>query len=591
MQDADYGRALGAERISFHWVSLPPGERSSYPHAESLEEEIVYVVSGNPHAWINGYLYELKPGLCVGFAAGTGVAHTFINNSEQAVEMIVLGDPTKKENKCAFPLNPELKSKYENIWWENCPLQEMGPHDGSVGNRNHQKSYLDCPYIFDVYSVTRSEGFSYKGDNEKFTLGLRLTDKLKLRSVGLWHEKITSGRRSSWPHAHLCEEEAAILVKGSVKVWLQGYVHQLTPGDAVFFKPGTGIAHVIMNEGPEEAEFLGIGEANGGGEGDKVYYPLHDARNEQCREENYLWQTPPKLILGADLAIPVDSSVAIESVAQVDLFLNQAHDILYSHEAEYGLLLGLCELKLKKLGQPDDYKYFLIKKNHQIVGAAVLSEKNLILTTTPAPYLQILAQYFQKEKISIPGVVGNSFSTETFARVWSLLDQKKYFLAMAQKIYQLEKVLMPSNDSCHLDLAKKEDEERTTELFHGFCLEALPNEKHDYEALKKFVSGKIANQEIYVLRDQSGALVSMNYVGRPTKNGISVSGVFTPKELRGRGYASILVALTSQKMLDQGKKFCFLYTDVSNPTSNRIYQKMGYREVASSRHYLFKTDD
>lgn len=591
MQDADYGRALGAERLSFHWVSLPPGERSSYPHAESLEEEIIYVISGNPHVWINGYLYELKPGLCVGFVAGTGVAHTFINNSEQMVDMIVLGDPTKKENKCAFPLNPELKIKYENIWWANYPPQEIGPHGGEVGNRNYQKNYLECPYIFDVYSVKRSDGFSYKGDNEKFTLGLRLTNKLNLRSIGLWHERIMPGRRSSWPHAHLVEEEAAILIKGSVKVWLQGHVHQLIPGDAVFFKPGTGIAHVIMNEGSEEAEFLGIGEANGGGDEDKVYYPLHDARNEQCREENYLWSAPPKLSLGADLALPLDSSIYIESVSQVDLFLKQAQEVLYSHEAEYGLLLGLCELKLKKLGQPDNYKYFLIKKNNQVISAAVLSEKSLILTTTPAPYLQVLARYFQQENISIPEVVGSSFSAEAFARVWSLLDQKRYFLAMAQKIYTIENVLLPVNDSCYLDIATKEDEGKTTDFLHGFCLEALPNEKHDYEDLKKFVTGKIANQEIYVLRDRNGTLVSMNYVGRPTKNGISVSGVYTPKELRGRGYASILVAMTSQKMLDQGKKFCVLYTDISNPTSNGIYQRMGYREVASSRHYLFKTND
>ena len=50
-------------------------------------------------------------------------------------------------------------------------------------------------------------------------------------------------------------------------------------------------------------------------------------------------------------------------------------------------------------------------------------------------------------------------------------------------------------------------------------------------------------------------------------------------EFRGRGYASNCVAALTQKMLDQGRKFCFLYTDLSNPTSNKIYQQIGYRPV------------
>lgn len=70
MLDADFGRALGTEKLAIHWVKLSPGKRSSTPHAESLEEEFVYVVSGSPHVWINGYIYQLESGMAVGFPAG-----------------------------------------------------------------------------------------------------------------------------------------------------------------------------------------------------------------------------------------------------------------------------------------------------------------------------------------------------------------------------------------------------------------------------------------------------------------------------------------------------------------------------------------
>jgi hypothetical protein len=60
-------RKLGLGRIGIHHERLPPGRRTSYPHAESDEEEFVYVLEGHPEAWINGYLWKLEPGDSVGF--------------------------------------------------------------------------------------------------------------------------------------------------------------------------------------------------------------------------------------------------------------------------------------------------------------------------------------------------------------------------------------------------------------------------------------------------------------------------------------------------------------------------------------------
>ncbi|CAJ0997640.1 hypothetical protein NVIRENTERO_02946 [Sodalis praecaptivus] len=74
---APLGRALGLTRIGIHHERLPPGRRSTYPHAESQEEEFVYILAGNPDVWLNGELYPLSPGDAVGLPAGTGICHTF----------------------------------------------------------------------------------------------------------------------------------------------------------------------------------------------------------------------------------------------------------------------------------------------------------------------------------------------------------------------------------------------------------------------------------------------------------------------------------------------------------------------------------
>jgi predicted GNAT family acetyltransferase len=66
-----------------------------------------------------------------------------------------------------------------------------------------------------------------------------------------------------------------------------------------------------------------------------------------------------------------------------------------------------------------------------------------------------------------------------------------------------------------------------------------------------------------------------------------VGPVYTPPELRGRGYATTLVAELSRWLLGRGNRFCFLYTDLANPTSNAIYARIGYRRVCDALEYRF----
>ncbi len=87
--------ALGLTKLGIHHELLPPGRRTSFPHAESAAEEFVYVIEGMPDAWIDGELVRLAPGDGVGFPAGTGIAHSFLNNTDQTVRLLVVGEPNK----------------------------------------------------------------------------------------------------------------------------------------------------------------------------------------------------------------------------------------------------------------------------------------------------------------------------------------------------------------------------------------------------------------------------------------------------------------------------------------------------------------
>jgi hypothetical protein len=81
-----------------------------------------------------------------------------------------------------------------------------------------------------------------------------------------------------------------------------------------------------------------------------------------------------------------------------------------------------------------------------------------------------------------------------------------------------------------------------------------------------------------------GKPVAMAGTAGQTPNGGRIAWVYTPPEYRGNGYAGAITRFLTHQQLISGKKFCFLYTDMANPTSNSIYQKLGYVYVGSSQH-------
>jgi len=126
---APLARLLGMTRIGIHHERLPPGRRTSYPHAESAEEEFVFVLEGRPDVWIDGELYRLKPGDAVGLPAGTGICHAVLNNTAEEVRLLVVGERPKSENRISYPMNEVYEATREDRW-ADAPERPLGPHDG-----------------------------------------------------------------------------------------------------------------------------------------------------------------------------------------------------------------------------------------------------------------------------------------------------------------------------------------------------------------------------------------------------------------------------------------------------------------------------
>jgi uncharacterized cupin superfamily protein len=93
----DVGRAAGTVRIGVGLDRLPPGERSSFTHAHSHEEEFIYVLEGECHVRLiepgkDAREVPLRAGHAVSFVAGTGIAHCFVNHGTRDCIMLTVGE-------------------------------------------------------------------------------------------------------------------------------------------------------------------------------------------------------------------------------------------------------------------------------------------------------------------------------------------------------------------------------------------------------------------------------------------------------------------------------------------------------------------
>lgn len=267
-------------------------------------------------------------------------------------------------------------------------------------------------------------------------------------------------------------------------------------------------------------------------------------------------------------------------------FLERAGEWLERAEAENNLILGISKYFVTNGGRVNVHPYLLtVEDSGILLGAALMTPpRHLIIARMPDSALVALTDYLLKESITVPGVVGPKSTTQLFADHWRNQTGKSSRLKMSQEIYTCERVVVQVSSRGHLRPAIESDEALLVEWSGEFCREAGIEDEIEYT--KARIPSEIAKQSLYVWSNYQ--VVSMAVVQRETACGICVSMVYTPPHLRRQGYATSCVAALTQRMLDSGKRFCCLYTDLTNPTSNAIYQKIGYQSICDVQDWVFE---
>jgi uncharacterized protein len=281
-------------------------------------------------------------------------------------------------------------------------------------------------------------------------------------------------------------------------------------------------------------------------------------------------------------------------VAELDdaaAFLEEAEPLLLADEARHNLILGLAGNA--RDGLYDDFRLWLVRDGREPVGAALQTPPyNLILARPQSPEaLAALVEAVTGEEL--PGVVGSVPEVEAFAEAWSRQTGVPARTNMRQGVYALEQAAPPANVPGSARVARPDDRELALRWWIEFAEEALHAGVPGRERAQEMIDHRLSSPSAGILLwEDRGEPVSLAGWGGRTPNGIRIGPVYTPRELRGRGYASALTAELSERLLDGrlfsgGRRFCFLYTDLANPTSNAIYERIGYRRVAESAEIRF----
>lgn len=275
----------------------------------------------------------------------------------------------------------------------------------------------------------------------------------------------------------------------------------------------------------------------------------------------------------------------IRRYSNAKAYLKENESLLIREEAMNSLLLGLC-LSNQKL-ESDNTFYFDIKDEVGIQLTGIKTEdRNLIIYGSQAKLFNTipkLVDFLKTENITIPGVVGpKDLVTETAEILESHYNWKSK-VNFKHLVYTLETVKHTPQIDGHMHRARIEELEKYTNWINLFSQEAL--NENNLDQARALTKSKINNGDLYVWKTDQA--VSMSCSARPTHNGITINYVFTPEDQRRKGYGTKLVAEQSQRMLEQGYKFCTLFADIENPTSNNIYIKIGYEPIGEFRSIVF----
>jgi predicted GNAT family acetyltransferase len=272
-------------------------------------------------------------------------------------------------------------------------------------------------------------------------------------------------------------------------------------------------------------------------------------------------------------------------------FLRLAGPLLERDEARNQLPLGIAGTLVRNPEAHDVVRFWVVRDGIEPVAAALRTEPHNLVLGDPGPEaaLEPLVDAIVDDDPDVPGVVGNVPSVEEAAELIASRSGRIAERGLAQGVYGLRSVREIARGPGTSRAASPSDRGLLVEWLTAFFLEAVPQPDEQIAGIERSLDVRFSSEAAgFWIWGDEGEPVSLAGFSGPTPTGIRVGPVYTPPEHRRRGYATTLVADLSGWLLEQGHRACFLFTDLANPTSNRIYVDIGYERVCDALEFRFR---
>jgi uncharacterized protein len=264
---------------------------------------------------------------------------------------------------------------------------------------------------------------------------------------------------------------------------------------------------------------------------------------------------------------------------------------LAAHEAENCLQLGLISTLSRGGSIYEGNNYFaVVESGGAPIGAALMTPPfGPVVSRIDDPVaIGVLIEDLRSHRDDVPTVLAPAETARSFAERWATITGKTAELAVAERIFQLTSVIPPKAAPGGFREAGDGDRTLLAQLVQAFYLESSgPGAVHLGEE-ERVVASRLGKELTgYWLWEVDGRAVAMAGYGNPSTRGIVIGPVYTIPEFRGCGYASALTAALSQNLLDRGRSFVCLFTNLANPIANHVYKKIGYEPVIDVDQWKF----